>query len=78
MPLQFFDDIANKTHGDRLKAGGAIAKSFYESHICFSTPEQTKGDSFRRQTTQTVEFCQKHNLALNETRFEDLGVSGWL
>jgi hypothetical protein len=31
MPLQFFDDIANETHGDRLKAGGAIAKSFCES-----------------------------------------------
>jgi hypothetical protein len=28
MPLQFFDDVANETHGDRLKAGGAIAKSF--------------------------------------------------
>jgi hypothetical protein len=78
MPLQFFDDVANETHGDRLKAGDAIAKSFCENYIRFSTPEQTKGDSFRRQTTQTVEFCQKQNLALNETRFEDLGVSGWL
>jgi hypothetical protein len=77
MPLQFFDDC-HETHGDRLKAGGAIAKSFCENYIRFSTPEQTKGDSFRRQTTQTVEFCQKQNLALNETRFEDLGVSGWL
>jgi hypothetical protein len=44
--------------------------------VCFSAPEQTKVDSFRRQTTQTVEFCQKHNLALNKTRFEDLGMSG--
>jgi DNA invertase Pin-like site-specific DNA recombinase len=47
------------------------------SYIRFSTPEQAKGDSFRRQLLRTQEFCQKHDLILNETRFEDLGVSAW-
>jgi hypothetical protein len=27
MPLQFFDDVADKTHDDRLAAGGGIVKS---------------------------------------------------
>ncbi len=47
------------------------------SYIRFSSPEQAKGDSYRRQLSRTEEFCQKHDLLLSETRFEDLGVSGW-
>ena len=27
MPLQFFDDVADKTHDDRLAPGGGIVKS---------------------------------------------------
>jgi DNA invertase Pin-like site-specific DNA recombinase len=47
------------------------------SYIRFSTPEQAKGDSYRRQMSRTQEFCQKHDLIISGTRFEDLGVSGW-
>ena len=47
------------------------------SYIRFSSPEQAKGDSYRRQLSRTQEFCLKHDLLLSETRFEDLGVSGW-
>jgi DNA invertase Pin-like site-specific DNA recombinase len=47
------------------------------SYIRFSSPEQAKGDSYRRQLSRTQEFCQKYDLLLSETRFEDLGVSGW-
>jgi len=47
------------------------------SYIRFSSPEQAKGDSFRRQLSRTVEYCEKHDLILSETRFQDLGVSGW-
>jgi len=47
------------------------------SYIRFSSPEQAKGDSYRRQLSRTQDFCQKHDLLLSETRFEDLGVSGW-
>jgi DNA invertase Pin-like site-specific DNA recombinase len=54
-----------------------IVKRHAYSYIRFSSLEQAKGDSFRRQTIRTEEFCKKHNLILNETRYEDLGVSGW-
>jgi DNA invertase Pin-like site-specific DNA recombinase len=47
------------------------------SYIRFSSPEQAKGDSFRRQLSRTIEFCEKHDLQLSDTRFADLGVSGW-
>jgi DNA invertase Pin-like site-specific DNA recombinase len=47
------------------------------SYTRFSSSAQAEGDSARRQIEKAQEFCQKHNLELNETRFEDLGVSGW-
>ena len=47
------------------------------SYIRFSSLGQIGNDSVRRQISRTVEFCQKHNLLLNETRYQDLGVSGW-
>ena len=47
------------------------------SYIRFSSLAQSLGDSFRRQTARTEEFCAKHNLLLNATRYADLGVSGW-
>ncbi len=47
------------------------------SYIRFSSLGQIGNDSVRRQTARTAEFCQRHNLLLNETRYEDLGVSGW-
>ena len=47
------------------------------SYIRFSSLGQIGNDSVRRQISRTVEFCQRHNLLLNETRYQDLGVSGW-
>src|ERR1035437_5962970 len=47
------------------------------SYIRFSSLAQSSGGSFRRQTARTEEFCAKHNLLLNATRYADLGVSGW-
>jgi hypothetical protein len=43
MPLQFFDDVANETHGDRLAANGKIAKSFCESHVCLRASQFLAG-----------------------------------
>ena len=54
-----------------------IVKRHACSYIRFSSLEQAKGDSYRRQMARTEDFCKQHNLILNETRFEDLGVSGW-
>src|ERR1035437_6470403 len=47
------------------------------SYTRFSSSAQAEGDSARRQIEKAQEFCQKHNLELNETRYEDLAVSGW-
>jgi DNA invertase Pin-like site-specific DNA recombinase len=54
-----------------------IVKRHAYSYIRFSSVEQAKGDSFRRQTARTEEFCKSHHLILNDTRYADLGVSGW-
>jgi DNA invertase Pin-like site-specific DNA recombinase len=48
------------------------------SYLRFSTPEQSKGDSFRRQTTMALEYARRHNLELDETlTFHDEGISGF-
>ena len=47
------------------------------SYTRFSSSQQAEGDSARRQIEKALEFCKKNNLELNETRYEDLGVSGW-
>ena len=48
------------------------------SYLRFSTPEQMKGDSFRRQTELSRKYAQEHGLELDETlSFQDLGVSAF-
>jgi len=47
------------------------------SYTRFSSSAQAEGDSYRRQVERAKKFCDEHNLELNETRYEDLGVSGW-
>ncbi|MBN3851172.1 recombinase family protein [Paraburkholderia sp. Ac-20342] len=48
------------------------------SYIRFSTPEQAKGDSFRRQLDLSKAYAEAHNLELDETlSFRDLGVSAF-
>jgi DNA invertase Pin-like site-specific DNA recombinase len=48
------------------------------SYIRFSTPEQAKGDSKRRQTTMAAEYAKLHNLDLDDTlTFRDEGVSSF-
>ena len=56
------------------------SKTHAISYIRFSSVKQgtpAGGDSHRRQLERTQEYCKKNNLILNETRYEDLGVSGW-
>src|SRR5690348_15507597 len=55
----------------------SFVKRHAYSYIRFSSAAQSDGDSFRRQWERTKEFCRNHNLDLADTRFEDLGVSGW-
>lgn len=46
------------------------------SYIRFSTPNQSFGDSLRRQLDRTKEYCDKHGLTLDETLRDD-GLSGY-
>jgi DNA invertase Pin-like site-specific DNA recombinase len=48
------------------------------SYIRFSTPEQQKGDSNRRQTELSQKYAEAHGLTLDENlTYRDLGVSAF-
>ena len=46
------------------------------SYKRFSSPKQARGDSDRRQTDLTEEYCQRHHLRLIDT-YLDAGLSGF-
>ncbi len=49
------------------------------SYVRFSTPEQRKGDSLRRQLKATADWCERHGARLDTTlTFQDLGKSAFL
>lgn len=48
------------------------------SYLRFSTPEQIRGDSVRRQSDAAEAYAARHNLELDGSlRFEDRGISGF-
>ena len=48
------------------------------SYLRFSTPEQMRGDSYRRQAQLARDYATRHNLDLDDKlTFEDLGVSAY-
>ncbi len=48
------------------------------SYIRFSTPEQLKGDSLRRQTEASENYCVEHGLVLDDSlNLRDLGLSAY-
>lgn len=48
------------------------------SYLRFSTPEQSKGDSYRRQMSMAVAYAEQHGLELDhELTFHDVGVSAY-
>jgi DNA invertase Pin-like site-specific DNA recombinase len=48
------------------------------SYIRFSTPEQLKGDSLRRQKERSEAYARKHGLILDDSlKLEDLGISAF-
>jgi DNA invertase Pin-like site-specific DNA recombinase len=51
-------------------------KSKAYSYVRFSTADQIKGDSLRRQTEATAEWCKRHDVELVES-YHDLGVSAF-
>lgn len=56
----------------------ASSKPRAYSYVRFSTPEQAKGDSFRRQTAMAQEYAIRKGLELDDTlKLQDLGVSAF-
>ena len=47
------------------------------SYVRFSSQQQAKGDSFRRQTKAAREYCEKHGLQLADLTLHDLGLSAY-
>jgi len=48
------------------------------SYIRFSTPEQQKGDSLRRQEEEARKYAKENDLIFDESHeFKDLGISGY-
>src|SRR5262249_18856055 len=48
------------------------------SYVRFSKPEQSKGDSLRRQTEAAADWCRRHKVHLDTTlTLHDKGVSGY-
>jgi len=47
------------------------------SYLRFSTKDQLKGDSQRRQFELAKNYCKAHQLELYEEPFQDLGISGY-
>jgi hypothetical protein len=48
------------------------------SYIRFSSPEQAKGDSLRRQTAKTADWCEQNGIQLDASlSLRDLGVSAY-
>jgi DNA invertase Pin-like site-specific DNA recombinase len=47
------------------------------SYLRFSTPEQQRGDSFRRQATMATDYALRHGLELDDKSYSDLGISAF-
>src|SRR5690348_8616714 len=47
------------------------------SYLRFSTPEQERGDSLRRQASMAEAYADKHDLELDPRSYRDLGVSAF-
>lgn len=68
--------VAGRSKGRKGRAAESKPRAY--SYLRFSTPEQQKGDSFRRQTALATRYAAEHGLELdNELTFEDLGVSAY-
>jgi DNA invertase Pin-like site-specific DNA recombinase len=53
---------------------GAIAYSY----LRFSSPEQMKGDSLRRQTEESAKYAEEYGLTIDRTlKLQDLGISAF-
>src|ERR1700730_8833613 len=58
-------------------SSGAEPRSRAYSYLRFSTPEQERGDSLRRQTSMAEAYADNHGLELDARSYRDLGVSAF-
>jgi DNA invertase Pin-like site-specific DNA recombinase len=71
MPEQQFIEPPTGNEGYEI-----LSKAY--SYIRFSTPEQLKGDSLRRQTDLSEQYAKQHGLVLdNSLKLQDLGLSAY-
>lgn len=64
-------------HNNSSAPSGGIRTKAY-SYLRFSTPDQMRGDSFRRQTELTRQYAEENGLELDDSlSFHDLGVSAF-
>jgi DNA invertase Pin-like site-specific DNA recombinase len=62
----------------RTATAGSLTDPLAYSYIRFSTPDQLKGDSLRRQLEGTAEWCKRNNVRLDTSlTLKDLGVSAF-
>ncbi len=47
------------------------------SYLRFSSPEQSKGDSYRRQTEAAEAYATAHGLTIDKRSYRDLGISAF-
>jgi DNA invertase Pin-like site-specific DNA recombinase len=47
------------------------------SYVRFSSPEQAKGDSLRRQVAASQQYADQHGLTLDTRTYQDLGISAF-
>ena len=63
-----------------MNANKDISNSYARtySYIRFSTPDQLKGDSLRRQRERSEAYAKKNNLQIDDSlKLEDLGISAY-
>lgn len=67
-----------KTDNDRGMSKTNLSRPKAYSYLRFSTPDQMRGDSRRRQWQRTIQYAEQHGLDLDETlTFHDLGTSAY-
>jgi DNA invertase Pin-like site-specific DNA recombinase len=67
-----------KTKAETAQALGTVERPKAYSYLRWSTPDQERGDSFRRQTHAAQDYADRYGLALQEdSKYHDKGVSAF-
>jgi len=70
--IPYLDDDDDLPPSKPIKAGAEA-----HSYLRFSEKRQGRGDSRRRQQDDTRRFAEKYGLRLQDTSYEDLGLSAY-